>query len=174
MLTVIERSSIVSFDHNSERQEMPRIKRKQYTKEFSELASTSAEHREHNDCAVKAVAILTKKPYGEVLAAFDAVGRKRGRGVLNRLIHAVAEQLGLTLARVSVDDFISQYTGSHSVLKNITTHHPDRFPKVWKNGKSYLALTKGHCLAIVNGTTHDWTHDRAIRINYIYEVTKCK
>ena len=67
---------------------------------------------------------------------------------------------------------IARYPGAHKALRNVTTHHPERFSDVWRDGKTYLMYTRGHVLAIVNGVNHDWTRGRAKRCKALYEVVK--
>jgi hypothetical protein len=58
----------------------------------------------------------------------------------------------------------------HSNLKGITSHHPARFPKVWKDGKRYLAYTSKHAFAIVDGVTQDWSARTALRVTGMFEI----
>lgn len=126
---------------------------------------------EHNDCAVRAVAAATGRPYDEVHALFKANGRRDAARTATSITRHVMGLLGYNLQDVSARDFIAQYPGSHArVLKSVTTHHPDRFPGAWKNGKTYLMFTPGHILAIVDGVNHDWTRGRALRATRILEV----
>lgn len=126
---------------------------------------------ERNDCAVRAVAAATGRGYDEVHAMFKAEGRRDAARTPNSMIWAVLKQLGFRTERRVDRDFIVQYPGSHATaLKSVTTHHPDRFPAVWQDGKTYLMFTPGHILAIVNGTNHDWTRGRALRAKAIFEV----
>ena len=126
---------------------------------------------ERNDCAVRAVAAVAGRPYDEVHAMFKAEGRRDARGTPTTITGLVLKQLGLRLEKRNPLEFIGQYPASHArVLKSVTTHHPDRFPAAWKNGKTYLMFTPGHVLAIVNGVNHDWTRGRALRAIAIFEV----
>jgi hypothetical protein len=126
---------------------------------------------ERNDCAVRAVAAATGRPYDEIRAMFEAQGRHAGCGTPIWVTWSVLERLGFRAERRDARDFIAQYPGAHAAaLKSVTTHHPDRFKSVWANGKTYLMLTPGHILAVVNGVNHDWTRGRALRAIAIYEV----
>ena len=64
----------------------------------------------------------------------------------------------------------SRYPGKHSAKVCVTSHQPDRFPAAWKDGKTYLMLTKGHILAVVNGTCHDWSRNRSLDCITLFEV----
>jgi len=126
---------------------------------------------ERGDCAVRAVAALTDTSYEVVHAIMAENGRKHGRGTPWSTIWSTFEELGFKAVKRSPHEFISRYPGTHATaLKSVTTHHPDRFPAVWKDGKSYLFCTREHVLAVINGVNHDWTRGIAKRAKYIYEI----
>ena len=77
------------------------------------------------------------------------------------------------MRRINIrEEFISQYPSAHQILKTVTTHHPKRFNKVWKDGKRYLMLTTNHALAIVDGVTHDWSASKPLRAVGLFEIIK--
>ena len=130
-----------------------------------------SEMRERGDCAVRAIAALTDTPYEKVHAMMAAQGRRHGKGTPWDIIWSTLSDLGFKAVRRNPYDFIRQYPGSHATaLRSITTHHPDRFPAVWKDGKRYLMYTSRHVLAIVNGVNHDWTRGKACRAKTIWEI----
>ena len=100
-------------------------------------------------------------------------GRRSRRGTQWEIMWEVLDQLGYATRTVSPQHFISRYPGSHArVLRSVTTHHPDRFPAVWRDGKSYIFNTRAHVLAVVDGVNHDWTRGRAKRVLRIWEIVK--
>ena len=152
---------------------MPRISSDQrvHTAEFKALLNQTIANGEANDCSIKAVAIVCGVTYEQAKAALAAAGRKDRKGAYTHQIHAAVAALGKKVERANIQDIIAQYPKGHrDVLKNITTHHPARFNKVWSNGKSYLAYNGSHVTAIVDGTNHDWTVGCARRIYALYEV----
>ena len=58
------------------------------------------------------------------------------------------------------------------MLKGVTTHHMDRFNKVWADGNTYMVRIEGHILTVVNGVSHDWTRGRAKRVTNIWKIVK--
>lgn len=141
----------------------------------SEVYHQHSAHRralnEHNDCAVRAVAAATGRAYDEVHALFRAAGRRDAAGTPINITRHVLKLLGYEMRYVYTQDIISQYPSNHArVLKSVTTHHPDRFNKVWANGKTYFMFTPGHILAVVNGVNHDWTRGHALRAISLYEM----
>jgi hypothetical protein len=128
---------------------MPRIKRELHptTDKFNDLRHKATVHNENNDCAVKALAIVTDKDYSLVRNLLAERGRRPGKGTNRQDSWEVLERLGFTSVSVSPKQFIDKYPLPHcNVLKNVTTHHPDRFPDVWRDGNTYLLYCKG-CVA---------------------------
>lgn len=139
---------------------------------FREICHASNAIGEHNDCSVKAVAILTDTPYEIVHQRMAIAGRKSRRGTPMGITGGVITSLGYRWLETDPQTFINQYPKSHQILKGVTSHHPERFNKVWKNGKRYLLFNNSHALAVVNGETIDWSQGRALRIKYIWEIIK--
>lgn len=125
---------------------------------------------EKSDCTVKALAIAAGVNYNTAKAALKRNGREDGRGTKKSVVMAAAKELGKTLVSVNPKTFINKYPGIHKNLANVTTHHPERFHGVWEDGRAYIAFTKDHALAIVNGVTHDWTAKRSLRVKSLYRV----
>lgn len=141
------------------------------TPEYLALTQETRLHGEDNDCAVKAVALVTGSSYAVAHFTLKKLGRANKSPTHNTLIPQALAILGKTLRPVKVvEEIVHQYPGVHQNKLQATTHQPARFPKVWKNGKTYLAYTKGHVLAIVDGQVHDWTSTKSLRIIRLMEV----
>lgn len=152
---------------------MARIKTSIRTGEFNQLVASSNAMGEKNDCSVKAVALACGVDYEVAHRAMAARGRENGRGAYTYDIRHAVASLGYDSQRVRIEDFISQYPKGHrDVLRNVTTHHPARFNKVWADGNTYMMFTQHHVLTIINGTNHDWTNGRALRAISVYKITK--
>ena len=134
------------------------------------LGQDSIKFQEANDCSVRAIAAIV----GSYEAAHKMMllhGRESGKGASHTSIFNALLELGLKTTRVSIRSFIEKYPTAHrNALKNVTTHHMERFPAVWKDGCTYLVFTKGHVLAVINGENVDATKGKAIRANEIYLV----
>jgi hypothetical protein len=147
------------------RQALPR------TNAFTTLQAEANAVQETNDCAVKAVALVCGVSYEVAHAACAAEGRKPGKGMGTDHILRVVAKLGKRPTQVNVGQrFIENYPAAHKILRSVTTHHPDRFNKVWADGKTYLMFVSGHVLAIINGVNHDWSRGKARRAIFVYEV----
>lgn len=155
---------------------MARITRKQVGKSEQYLSHREVAQSlgEEMDCAVRAVAVACNVPYEEARSTLIGLGRKpRGR-TPTQLIRAAIESLGSRVEEYSFSKYhsiIRQYPGKHKGKSCITTHHPDRFPEVWKDGKTYLFFTNGHVLCVKDGVNHDWTRGRSLRAYMIWEVS---
>lgn len=143
------------------------------TEEYAAMRSAAGELNEKNDCSVRALALVCEITYQEAHALLTLEGRKNRHGTPFSYTCAALESLGFKAVRIEQNDIISQYPGIHSTaLKGITSHHPARFPDVWKNGKKYLMQTRGHILAVIDGKAHDWSAGKALRCKVLYEVVK--
>lgn len=128
---------------------------------------------EHNDCAVVAVAAATGVQYDEVLRRFQENGRKDRQGTQRCITRRVVEELGWTVEEIYGYKFLHRYPEHHRKhLQSVTTHHPDRFKRIWKDGERYLLFSNGHVGAVVDGVNYDWTRGRAKRVWMIWKLTK--
>lgn len=153
---------------------MPAIRQeaKVKTEQYVSLAEKAKEVKDDKMCAVIALAAITGLDYELAHAALAYEGRETGNGTQTVQIESALKKLGFEIQTRDRFDFIRRYHGFHAdVLKNVTTHHPERFPAVWKDGKKYLFFTKNHVAAIVDGVNHDWTKGEAKRVQTIWEVT---
>jgi len=151
---------------------MSRIKSTPKTELFNRHQAEANAMGEHNDCAVKALATVAGVEYSVAHGALRLAGRKKGKGTYANQIMKALALCDCTATRVDPQHFIAQYPGAHSNLQSVTSHHMDRFNKVWADGKTYLIFTRGHVLAVVDGVNHDWTKGRAMRAYAIYEIIK--
>lgn len=149
---------------------MARIKQTEYADSYVEIRKQAKGFMEKADCAVVAVAAVTGLSYAEAHALTKKNGRKEKHGMSTAGILASVREAGKETKRVAAGDFIKLYPKAHQILKSVTTHHPDRFPEVWKDGNTYLMFTATHVLAIVDGLNCDWTRGRALRAMAIYKI----
>lgn len=135
-------------------------------------ASAAAATGERADCAVVAVAAACEVSYDEAHAALAAQGRKPRHGTYYQQTHNAIKALGFTLVRIPPEHFIQQYPKAHQVLRSVTTHHPDRFARVWRDGHTYLVHVARHVLTVRNGVNMDWSRGRAKRAIAIYRIVR--
>lgn len=152
---------------------MPAICRSERSLSAEALAirDQSAAFGEKNDCTVRAISLAAGISYAEAHALLAAEGRKQGHGVhFKSMFIPMLARLGFHAQRVNLHEIIATYPGVHSGLKNVTTHHPARFAKVWPKG-TFIMFTARHVLAIKDGVNHDWTKGRAIRCESLWRIT---
>lgn len=138
---------------------------------FTALRAAADSRSETQDCSVIALAAACGVTYDQAHKALADNGRRNGKGANLLQIGGALKALGFKRKELVSADFIKHYPGVHATaLKNVTTHHPDRFPGAWKDGKTYLMITTGHILAVVDGENCDWTRGRALRATGIWEV----
>lgn len=152
---------------------MARIKTVECSTRFEALKGDSKANSENKDCTVKALALVCGISYNKAHATLKRLGRKDGNGIpMRRVLNKALAEHGFKCSQVSMRGMIAQYPGCHKNLQSVTTHHPARFPKVWKDGRNYLFFVSGHVAAVLDGRTHDWSEGRAKRCEDIYEITK--
>jgi hypothetical protein len=145
------------------------------TSYFDKLMEDAWSVGETNDCAVKAICVVTGAEYADAHTRLAARGRKKGHGTYMFDTHAVIRDLGFKLERMSPGEFQKKYPRSKTggyVYKQLTTHHVDLYPEAWNDGHAYLIHTSGHVAGALCGKLHDWTRGRAKRIECFYRVTK--
>jgi Protein of unknown function (DUF2786) len=111
---------------------------------FNDGGRAASKHDEINDCACRAIAIATERPYHEIWSAFSALlqqeGRRRPRsGVYESVQHKLMESLGWTWTETD------------------KTHlREDDLPP----GRLVVCI-RGHSVAVINGVIHDiWNPSR--------------
>ena len=149
---------------------MARLHASSFSSTYLALSNEAAAAGESNDCAVKAITVVTGRPYAEVLATMTRLGRKPRAGTPMHVNRQTLELFGKRAVAIDQRTITSRYPGKHSLKVCVTSHQPDRFPAAWRDGKTYLMLTKGHILAVVNGTCHDWSRNRSLDCITLFEV----
>ena len=125
---------------------------------FASLSSEAKLKGETNDCAVKAIAAATDVRYSIVHAFCKARGRKARCGTrLDTIERTVQTDLGFSMERVKL-------------TRNWTVNQIEQ-GNAWKDGQSYLVLTSGHMLAVVDGVVHDWSKGSKRRAKMVWRVS---
>lgn len=154
---------------------MPSIKKKDHPipEQFIALAEQAKVAGDKNNCTVIAVAIVAGLSYAEASVLLAKHGRKFGKGFAPEKYCEALESIGFEVVKIKTNFFLDQYSELHkSILKNVTTHHPDRFPHIWKDGKVYLLVQKTHVSAVVDGVVIDYTRGKRKQVVAIYEVKR--
>ena len=144
---------------------------------FVNIALETSKHGETNDCAIKAICLVTGAPYSQVRDILAKYGRKTGNGTYRHWTQRCLEELGYTSTRWSFmerEEMIRSYPSPHHNLKSITTHHPNRFKAAWSKhaDKTMLFFVRGHVLAVSEAQVHDWTVHTSKRVEEIWTITK--
>lgn len=152
---------------------MPKIKPVMYSEDYKQLSKEAYLTQDKGFCAIAAVAILTGRSYADVSVLMAEKGRKHRSGTPQIITDNVLKDLGYDLKRVDIKGIIARFPKPHcNVLKNLTTHHPRRFPGCMDPAKMYMAHVSGHVLAITGGEVRDWSVNRSLRIYKLEEVVK--
>jgi hypothetical protein len=155
---------------------MPRIHKTAFANAYLKLEAKAKDHEEKNDCAVKAVALATGASYEKVHKLMEQFGRKKKQGTFSTITRKVLNELGFKARRWPTDvlpSIIQEYPKAHRILKNVTTHHPRRFPKAWEPhmDKVLFFETKDHVACFRDGKMHDWSINNRLHVQNVYEIT---
>lgn len=157
---------------------MPRIKRVELPTDYRSLHFESNKLGEANDCAVVAVALACDVSYAAAHARLVELGRKLRKGTRRTLTENAIRSFGFTVRYWSFRErvaMVDSYPEPHRrVLKSITSHHPRRFPAAWANVGTVLLFSARHVLCFKKGTVLDWSINKALRINEVWEIRKEK
>lgn len=142
------------------------------TAEYRTLRTGSAEA---NNCTQIAVSVATGLPLEEVTALFAAKGRERGARAPRVMTEEVLTELGFKIRKLSFIErraIIEAYPGVHKGLQSITTHHPERFAKVWGalDFSTAFLFSNGHVSCLKDGAVHDWAKGRALRVIDVWAI----
>lgn len=152
---------------------MGRIKNVGLTEEYISKCNTSKTVGEYNDCAVIAISVATGVDYLTVKTMLELEGRKPRKGTYLNLQIKVLVKLGFKLKRIHLADVIEKFPRPHcDVLKNVTTHHPRRFPGAFDDSKTYFMRTASHVLTMKDGIVHDWSINKSLRLISLWEVVR--
>lgn len=141
---------------------------------------------EENDCSVRAVTVLTGKPYEEVHVAFEKAGRQKKGGVNDFQTANALKTLGFQMKPLGptyhrhkkwgetkpewVAKITDQYPGHHKDIAGLTTYHPRKFPEVWAKMPPLLFLCRKHYAAFKDGVVHDWAANKPQQILRAYTI----
>ncbi len=152
---------------------MPKIERVKPSDEYQALCAASDAKKENNDCTVKALALVCGIDYEAAHKTMEGCGRAKKKGInMTKNLRCALGEHGFKATKVDMKAKIAKYPYGHKKLQNVTTHHPQRFPWVWNDGKTYLFFVRKHVAAVIDGRTHDWSEGRAKRCVEIYEITR--
>lgn len=154
---------------------MPRIKKREPSKLYLDHQERAQATGDKNDCAVKALAVVTGLPYEQVQRALEQAGRSKKDGTFQWQMEQAAGLLGYRMVRLPDSwhkAMIASYPGAHKGLNSLTTHHPRRFKSRWKDVEPLLIHTSRHYAAFRDGEVHDWTVNHACRIKTLYRLER--
>lgn len=137
---------------------------------YKHLVESSRAFGERDDCAVVAVAAIVSITYQEAHSLLESMGRERNSSTPNVMILEAIRSFGFSTSKLSVRKIIDSYPGNNSLLKNMTLHHPVRFPESFPNGK-LIAFSKFHVSAIINREVIDYAKGSTKRIHSLYRVS---
>jgi hypothetical protein len=142
------------------------------TKEvFAQYKALADAEGETNDCTIRAVSQITETPYQQVLALYTKHGRKPGTGASIIVTKKVLDELGFKAETLDLQSFNPAARKARGKF-GITSHHPDRFPSMWRGTGKLLVWNRTHMWAVVDGVNLDWSRGKSLRVDCISRITK--
>ena len=127
---------------------------------YEKLTKESKKINEHNDCAVKAIAVVCNIKYQDAWKLASKFGRRfRGR----------TSSKTVTIPAIRSKGFDCEILENHKMNKAKTIKSLE--PLIPSRGV-FLVFTRGHILAIRGGEIHDWTKNRRHRVIAILRISK--
>jgi hypothetical protein len=118
---------------------------------------------EDKDCSVRAFMAVSGMTYEESKAVFEKHGRLENQGTPFEVTEAVIRSMYPESTRLNMSvDRLMKVTGRP--VMTVT-----EFAKAFKQGK-WIVHIKGHALAIIDGTIHDWRFRPATRVTVAWQV----
>lgn len=150
---------------------MGQIKKVETHKDYKEVVKKSEAKDENNDCAVKAISIVTKVDYDIVHKILKDNGRKDKDGTYRQTTHKSLKQLGWKMELLDKRQYLRRFPKHHSELKYITSHSFRRFPEAFNDlPKVVLAFTASHVFAVMDSQNADWSVNNKLRIKGLYKL----
>ena len=159
------------------------------TTKFRAMNAKSGERNENNDCSVIALAIVANVDYDYAHEALKLCGRRDRQGTFPNMFERALELIGGHYVAREVfmpkrdaeailrhkDEVEPQELYPNKPYKTINhwvgyTMTVNRLEDYVDPRKRYVASTRGHVLAIVDGKVQDWTGGRRHRVLNLTEV----
>ena len=118
---------------------------------FDMMNAIAAELGEDNDCAVRAVAFATSKPYTEVRDKLKRKGRKNGQVTEVETFMAV----------------VLQYKREFTLLPEYTGHTVISAMRMLKKGV-YIVTTENHVFTVIDGEKADYRDGAADQVEAVF------
>lgn len=124
---------------------------------YANVLQQRSEFCEANDCAVKALALVTGESYEMAHYALECQGRVPRDGTYTHQTLTALEELGFTWKRTGSEDIPAR-----TAITLQRLNWPGR----------YLVNYAGHVAAMVDGQVLDWTRTKRNRILSVYKIEK--
>ena len=138
--------------------------KKQSTRRYRRMRDELRESGDKGFCAVIAIAAVTGESVKTVQATLSDVGRKIGEGTTRAEIQSALRHLGY------VSRAANRTEVGHNLATKATTNQLDNQARKGLEGRKYLAITRGHCLAVVDDRVQCHTANTRHRLLDIYEI----
>ena len=138
--------------------------KKQTTRRYRRMRDELLESGDKGFCAVIAIACVTGESVKTVQTTLADVGRKVGEGTTRWEIQEALRHLGY------VSRAANRTEVGHRLALTNTTNQLDNQARKGLEGRRFLAITRGHALAVVDDRVQCHTANKRNRLLDIYEI----
>lgn len=145
------------------------------TPEYLSLSEHAKALQEENDCAVRAVTVVTGAHYVDVHSLFEKHGRKRRDGVYMCTTEKVLRDLGFSSREwTSAQKIAMIHSYPDYVVKSITLRQMMLFPDLWSRQGTLLVRSHRHLSAFRDGKLHDHMDGLKSHVKQIFSINPIK
>ena len=136
------------------------------TNRYKELKAYAEAMGDKNYCSVVAVAVILDLDYKKAYRLCAKYGRKHGKGMCTYDILALVRDNGANAQSVDRAKVLATVDRPNYRVKTLTTNN-FKMSKYYNKGR-YLVFVNGHVAAVRNGVTHDWSANKAKKIQLLF------
>ena len=135
---------------------------------YEELKAYAQNMGDTNFCSVIAVAVIMNLDYKKAYRLCAKFGRKHGKGMHTYDILKLLRLNNIEYKDLLIQRVLETVDRPNYRVKTLTTNN-FKMSKLYNKG-SYLMFVNGHVAAVKNGVTHDWSENRAKKIQLLFAI----
>jgi hypothetical protein len=149
---------------------MPALKKVQAHPDYSAIEEERKKLGSDKACGPIALALLTGCSLSAAIASCKAHGYNPAMGMFTDKLRIAFKERGFKTVPIDIGKIIATYPkGYREGIKNVTTHHPRRFPESFA-GRNLLLVVKGHFVAVKDGVVQCYSINNSFRALLVYEI----
>ena len=133
---------------------------------YEELKAYAEAIGDKNYCSVIAVAVILNLDYKKAYRLCAKYGRQHRKGMYTCDILTLVRENGANAQKVDKDKVLATVDRRNYRVKTLTINN-FKMSNYYSKGR-YLVFVNGHVAAVRNGITHDWSKNKAKKIQLLF------